>query len=230
MKLEDFRSVLESELQWRQEEITFFKNQLNNFTEDEDKNRYRKSLVLILYSHLEGFMKLSLLSYVQYLNSLGLKNNQVKNELKASSINIAFRNYENKEIHIREIKDHDGKIDSELDKFYRRVQMILELEPLEESNLSIDDTVINTESNLWYVVLQKNLYRIGLPINLFDSMQKDINALVHRRNSIAHGDKDSGVKEKEFENWMNKTNTILEDTIKILYDHAKNKKYLKEGA
>lgn len=228
MNLDDFRTVLESELQWRQEEISFFKNQLNNFSLEEDKNRYRKSLVLILYSHLEGFMKVSLLSYVQYLNSLKLKNNQVKNELKASSINIAFRNYENKEIHIKEIKDHEGKIDTELDKFYRRVQMILELEPLENSNLNIDDTVINTESNLWYVVLQKNLYRIGLPIDLFDSMEKDINALVNRRNSIAHGDKDSGVKEKEFDNWMYKTNSILEDTIKILYDHAKNKKYLKE--
>ena len=132
MTLDDFRSILESELQWRQEEINFFKNQLNNFSEDEDKNRYRKSLVLILYSHLEGFIKVSLLSYVQYLNSLGLKNSQVKNEIKASSINIAFRNYENKEIHIKKIKDHDGKIDSELDKFYRRVQMILELEPLED--------------------------------------------------------------------------------------------------
>lgn len=228
MDVDDFRSILESELSWRQSEINFFKNQLNNFLTEEDKNRYRKSLVLILYSHLEGFMKVSLLSYVQYLNSLGLKNNQVKNELKASSINIAFRNYENKEIHIKGIKEKDGKIDSELNKFYRRVQMILELEPLEEENLTIDDTVINTESNLWYVVLQKNLYRIGLPINLFDTMEKEIDSLVNRRNGIAHGNKDSGVKANEFDKWMKNTIKILEDTIKILYDYAKNKKYLKE--
>lgn len=228
MDVDDFRSVLESELSWRQDEINFFKNQLNNFLTEEDKNRYRKSLVLILYSHLEGFMKVSLLTYVQYLNSLGLKNNQVKNELKASSINIAFRNYENKEIQIKEIKEKDGKIDSELNKFYRRVQMILELEPLDEEKLAIDDTVINTESNLWHVVLQKNLYRIGLPINLFDTMEKEIDSLVNRRNGIAHGNKDSGVKANEFDKWLKNTTRILEDTIKILYDHAKNKKYLKE--
>ncbi|MBR2037165.1 MAG: hypothetical protein IKA09_05490 [Lachnospiraceae bacterium] len=219
---------MESELLWRQEEINFFKNQLNNFIADEDKNRYRKALVLILYSHLEGFMKVSLLTYVQYLNSLGLKNNQVKSELKASSINIAFQNYENKEIHMREIKDKNKKIDSELNKFYRRVQLILEIDPLNESNLNIDDTVINTESNLWYEVLQKNLYRIGLPIDLFNEMKKNINALVHRRNGIAHGDKDSGVKENEFDIWLKNTNIVLNDTIKILYEYAINKKYLKE--
>ena len=50
MTADELRAALETELAWRQEELVFFKNQLNGVTE-ENKDRYRKSLVLILYSH-----------------------------------------------------------------------------------------------------------------------------------------------------------------------------------
>ncbi len=55
MTADEFRANLENELKWRQEEIAFFKNQLNYITEH-DKNRYRKSLVLILYSHMVHYI------------------------------------------------------------------------------------------------------------------------------------------------------------------------------
>lgn len=76
MNADEFRATLETDLAWRQEEIAFFKNQLN-YISDNNKNRYRKSLVLILYSHLEGYIKLSLQTYIQYINSLGLTRNMV---------------------------------------------------------------------------------------------------------------------------------------------------------
>ncbi|MCI8917415.1 MAG: hypothetical protein HFH29_01340 [Eubacterium sp.] len=56
MTADELRAALEIELAWRQEELAFFKNQLNEIAE-EHKNKYRKSLVLILYSHLEGYIK-----------------------------------------------------------------------------------------------------------------------------------------------------------------------------
>ena len=51
MTADELRAALEAELAWRQEELAFFKNQLNEIAE-EDKNKYRKSLVLILYLSL----------------------------------------------------------------------------------------------------------------------------------------------------------------------------------
>ena len=48
MTVDELRAALEVELAWRQEELAFFKNQLNEIAE-ENKNKYRKSLVLILY-------------------------------------------------------------------------------------------------------------------------------------------------------------------------------------
>ena len=92
--------------------------------------------------------------------------------------------------------------------------------------LNIDDQIIDTESNLWYIVLQKNLYKIGLPINLFDDFQSDIDALVNRRNSIAHGNFRSGVTAQEFANWEIKVSGILSGVIRLLYDYVNNERYL----
>lgn len=46
MTADELRAALEVELAWRQEELAFFKNQLSEIAE-ENKNKYRKSLVLI---------------------------------------------------------------------------------------------------------------------------------------------------------------------------------------
>ena len=58
------------------------------------------------------------------------------------------------------------------------------VDDFKEKKLNIEDQIIDTESNLWYIVLQKNLYKVGLPIDLFDGYQSAIDALVNRRNSI----------------------------------------------
>ncbi len=79
---------------------------------------------------------------------------------------------------------------------------------------------------MWYIVLQKNLYKVGLPVDLFYEYQKDINALVNRRNSIAHGSFKSGVTEKEYSNWEHKVSDILSGITRLVYDYASKQKYL----
>ena len=95
--------------------------------------------------------------------------------------------------------------------------------------MEIDDSIINTESNLWYIVLQKNLYKLGLPIDLFEEYKTDIDALVNRRNSIAHGNFRSGITQEEFHKWEVSTYYILSGITRLLYDYARNEKYKKQG-
>ena len=64
------------------------------------------------------------------------------------------------------------------------------------------------------------------PINLFDEYQGDIDALVNRRNSIAHGNFRAGVTEREFSNWESKVSEILSGVTRLLYDYANNERYL----
>lgn len=92
--------------------------------------------------------------------------------------------------------------------------------------LSIDDQIIDTESNLRYLVLKKNLYKIGLPIDLFSDSQGDIDSLVNRRNSIAHGNFRSGISETEYSSWESKALSVMSNVMRLIYDYANNKMYL----
>ncbi len=224
MTANELRAALETELAWRQEELAFFKNQLNSIKED-NKSKYRKSLVLVLYAHLEGYIKISLQTYIQYINSQQLSRKDVNTGLMVASMYKEFLAYENLdrkcEIFRRELPD-----DARLHRLFRRIDFMEKVDDFKEQKLNIDDQIINTESNLRYIVLQKNLYKIGLPIDLFNDYQSDIDALVNRRNSIAHGDFKAGVTAQEFSNWETKVFSILSGVTRLLYDYANNKRYL----
>lgn len=212
------------ELGWRQEELAFFKNQLNEIPEDK-KDKYRKSLILILYSHLEGYIKIALQTYIQFINSKNLSRKEVSTGLMVASMHkefIAYENLDRKCDIFRKELPEDGR----LHRIFRRVDFIENLHDFEEKQLYIDDQIIDTESNLWYIVLQKNLYKLGLPVDLFSDYQRDIDALVNRRNSIAHGDFKAGVTSREFEIWEDKVGRVMSNVMRLLYDYAKNSRYL----
>ena len=95
MTPDEFRAELEEELRWRQEELAFFKNQLVDIVLENDADRYRKSLVLILYSHFEGYVKIALQTYIEYLNSLCVLQKDVVPALAASGMHKEFIAYEN---------------------------------------------------------------------------------------------------------------------------------------
>ncbi|MCI9491869.1 MAG: hypothetical protein HFH42_01865 [Lachnospiraceae bacterium] len=227
MTKEELRTAMETELAWRQEELTFMKNQLSNISEELLKEKYRKSLVLMLYAHFEGFVKICLLSYIQYVNSLHLKRECFQERLIASSMNREFTAFDNNDekcsIFKRKLPD-----DKRLHRLYRRVNFLEELDEFKSRELVISDETIDTESNLWYIVLQKNLYKVGLPVDLFEDVSKDVDALVNRRNSIAHGTERAGVTEREYLRWETKTYRIMEDMVKCIYHTVCHEKYRKE--
>lgn len=227
MTTDEFRAEMEIELAWRQEEIAFFKNQLNYVTEDK-KGKYRKSLVLILYSHFEGYTKICLQTYIQYINSQNLDRRDVNFGLMVAGMNKEFLAYENLDrkcdIFRKELPE-----DAKLHRLFRRVDFMEELDNFMNQKLHIQDSLIDTESNLWYIVLQKNLYKIGLPVDIFNDVKNDINGLVNRRNSIAHENFKSGIEEQEFDRWEQKVLEIMGELMRVLYDYAHNHRYLRNS-
>ncbi len=61
MSLSQLWTEIENEQSWRFDEIRFFQNRLAEIKSEEDREKYRKALVLILYSHFEGFCKFAFL-------------------------------------------------------------------------------------------------------------------------------------------------------------------------
>ena len=228
MTADELRAALEAELAWRQEELAFFKNQLNNISDENDQRRYRKSLVLILYSHMEGYIKIALQTYIQYINSQQILRKDAISGLMVAGMHKEFLAYENLDrkcaIFRRELPE-----DTSLHRFFRRVDFMEQLDSFRDTTLVVEDSVVDTESNLWYIVLQKNLYKIGLPIDMFEQYRSEIDALVNRRNSIAHGNARAGVDQQEFLNWETKVSLVLSDVTRLLYDYANHQRYLQSN-
>ena len=227
MTKDELRELLEDELLWRFEEINFFKKQLINLEEENEQRKYRKSRVLILYSHLEGFIKSALINYAQYLNGLGRKREEFDFTLIATSMNREFKAYENKNSKSSLFNNKKIPSDDSIHGLYRRVNLLESSSNLLSQPLIIEDTAVDTESNLWYVVLQKNLYRLGLPTDMFEEYRSDIDNLVNRRNTIAHGSRTDGVADTEYVRWESSTKSVMENIVRKIYFYANNEKYLR---
>ncbi len=200
MTINDLREEMEIELTWRTDEFRMLKNNIAYIIKDEDKLKYRKSLVVMLYANFEGFCKICLLSYVKYINSLNLKRKDLysKPELIASSMNNIFKSYDNKDKKCEFFKTKLPE-DKNLHSVFRRADLIHGFEKFMEERILLDDEVINTESNLWSHVLSKNLYVLGLNYDVFKQYHLDIDRLVNMRNNIAHGSEKQGINEKVLE-------------------------------
>lgn len=227
MELVDFRSQLEADLSWRIDEIRFFKNQLSNLNTDDDKNTYRKSLVLILYSHFEGFTKLALMTYVQYINALDLKIRCVTPVLKAAAMNkefVAYDNFDRKSEIFRKALPEDRV----LHRNCRRIEFLEELCNFYDKTVNLPDDLVDTESNLKYKVLQKNLYQLDICIDSLSEYETYIGGLLGKRNIIAHGSKQTGISEHDYSNWESKHFELMNSILNVIYESARESKFLYE--
>lgn len=229
MQIEEIRAEMEEELTWRKGEIVFFKNRMSHISKENEKDRYRKVLVVMLYSHFEGFCKACFLIYLKSINSLGLLRKEVNENLIASSMEDIFRKYDDKDRKC-DIFRRPLPNDKEIHRFFRRTDLIIQFNDFLEEKLYIPDKVIDTESNLRYHVMQKNLYRLGIDHRIFEKHRGNINKLVNLRNSIAHGSKRSGISYKDYESLEETVYNMMNELIKVLINSLEKNEFKKKYA
>ncbi len=100
MTLDRFEELLQQELAWRKKEIS----ELFLYTKEKNKEVLLKSLILLIYSHWEGFIKKSSKLYLKYVSEANIelkklttnfKVLKVKDQIKycfASKDSISFQN------------------------------------------------------------------------------------------------------------------------------------------
>src|SRR5437763_7460 len=84
------RAELEYERTWRLDELRFLENLVSLIEFEDDRRRLRKALVVMLYSHYEGFCKVALLIYLHAVNRAGLKCADVNDALAAAALAPLF--------------------------------------------------------------------------------------------------------------------------------------------
>lgn len=224
MDLEIYRTEMEQELTWRSNELRFLKNQMSTMNDENDKEKYRKSLVVMLYSHFEGFTKTCLQIYLKAINDQVLIRKDVNECIVAASMDQVFKKYEDKDrkcdIFRRSLPE-----DKHIHKIFRRTDMVIQFHEFLEEQVHLPDEIVDTESNLWYKILQKNLYKLGIDSESFANYESKIDELVNLRNSIAHGSERTGIKENRYQKLENSVYTTMNELLKLLMKNLRDQAF-----
>lgn len=231
MSPEDFRGQLQWDLDWRKKEMAVFTNRLSSMPA-EDKEIYCKALLVMLYSHFEGFCRNAFLTYLRLINDEKIKRTFATEYIIASSLIDIFHDlkYINKDNYCCDLFNITSD-ETQFSSFFVRAHFIRKFGDIlsEEVNITgeLPGKIVDTKSNLWPNVLSTILYRLGLPHDEFDSYTSIICNMLHRRNDYAHGKEVDGIKEDEFRNIEKNIYDIFSDLIALLTKAAQNKSYLK---
>ena len=224
MNAADFRAQLERDLSWRQNEMRILRNQINHIKTEDDKRIYCKSLLVMLYSHFEGFCKESFLSYINVINNEGANLSEVNEYIAVASLEDVFLAVCDPNKHCDFFNIYEP---NNYKKFFRYVHLVSRFDQLFELQVSIPDSLINAEANLRPKVIERILYRLGLPPNKFGRYEGDIHNLIERRNNIAHGIPIEGIDEELYNDFEGKIYNIMSELMIILTNSVNNKLYLK---
>lgn len=157
------------EFSWRRKELTLLKNKIPSVKNPLQSAMIRATLPL-LYAHWEGFVKVSLSYYLEFVSYKGLKHNELKTQFIALSLQKK----------IGALKENSIQSKTQIIDFIFSSSG-------KQSNIPTKN-IINTKSNLKYDVLDEILFIMDLKDVHFESQEELINDLVNERNYIAHGE------------------------------------------
>lgn len=172
MSPEEFRAQLEYDLDWRKKELHIYTNQLSHVPE-EDRKIYCKALLVMLYSHFEGFCSMAFLTYLKLINDEKITRSLAIENITASSLLDVFHDlqypYKSNEKCCCELFK-SSSMETNFSKFFIHTQFIRKLDEIlkQEIYLSekMSENIVDDKSNLTPRVIRKILYRLGLPYEI----------------------------------------------------------------
>lgn len=166
--LAELQEHIDGDIAQRKKELINLKGLLLN-ARAKNELLLAKCLVVMSYSHWEGFVKNATKIYMKYVKFQGLSASQYSQELRSA---LTYRQI---------MKNSDSvvnKIRLTEDCLYNNMALNID-----------EDDLCDTESNLSFDVLKKILYNVGLRSNVFDTKEIYINEkIVGDRNKFAHGE------------------------------------------
>lgn len=201
MSLEYFQLQIESEREWREEELRFLDNTQRTIEDADDRKKIRRSILCLIYAHIEGFVKFSFSLYVDEISKAGLKCSQVKPVIAAATLHkefIALQNKDKKSTIFRKTLPDEAH----LHRLSRQVEFIENISDIQSYPVNIPEDYVNTENNIGQQVLEKLLYQVGLEYKDLKDIYSPLNRLLNVRNDISHGKRRQGIDDKEYQEFI----------------------------
>ncbi len=248
INVQNIKIELEDSLRKRVKEMLFLESQLKNISDENDKDVYRKSLVVMLYSHFEGFFKQAFDDfYVDIINNESVNISEANYAIQACSLLTVFKDLQNitnkSDIFKNSLPD-----DTELHTFHRRLEFVKNIDtvfginsststnkiakiPITNQNKRLDKGIkglVDTESNLKPATIKKILFQLGFPHEIFKEYDTDIKDLLYKRNEIGHGTFTKGINKNTYIKLRKSVCYICIGVIKLVVAALQNKEYLRE--
>ncbi|PTB99420.1 hypothetical protein C9993_03240 [Marinobacter sp. Z-F4-2] len=208
MSLEYFQLQIESERDWREEELRFMDNTQRSIEDDHDRKKIRRSILCLIYAHIEGFVQFSFSLYIDEINKRNLKCSQVKPIIAAATLHrefLALQNKEKKSAIFRKTLPEDVHIH----KLFRQAEFFENISDVQNHAVSIPEDYINTGNNVGQQVLEKLLYQVGLEYQDLKDIYSPLNRLLNVRNDIAHGKRKQGIDDKEYQEFVTCCKSVI---------------------
>ncbi|CNB09465.1 MAE_28990/MAE_18760 family HEPN-like nuclease [Yersinia similis] len=228
MNAENFLEQLELEKLWREDEIRSMHNILSELQSEQDKNKIRRAIICLLYAHIEGFVKFSFSLYVDGINRMKLKCEQVKPILAAAVYHVDFMRLTNPDAKSR-VFNKKSQSDSHIQRLCLHEEFFDKISDFFHAEIKIKDSYINTENNIGREVLEKLLYQVGLSHKALDSIIGPLSRLKNKRNGIAHGADKNTIEESEYQIFYGLTLGIMGELSRVLFLAFQSKDFLKKA-
>jgi hypothetical protein len=213
----DPAAELEEEQRIRLVEIAFLENICTALPTEDEKDRMRRAMVVMLYSHFEGFAKFTLELYRRAVELCGLKCCDVQPALATSALRDLFKAFRSPD-QAQNLLPTVLLSSNELRPLAVERAFIEKAWDFGQRTVSLPDDFVDTESNLKPIVLRKNLFRLGLPHDLFDEVEGSVHKLLNFRNAIAHGSRLSGIDEPDYNELRAAVLRIMQELKRAILD------------
>lgn len=217
---------LEGDHRSREGEVRLIERLLQQTSVEDEQAMLKRTLILLLYAHLEGFCKFALLSYTAALNALGLQCSEATYPIVSATLSRVFaalRDPNSKHnVFRRKLPD-----DSPLHLAAREQEFIESFDKVLHLPVAIPDRIVDTQSNLSGIVLKKIMFQLGLDYPAIDAHQSTINRLLGIRNAIAHGDRLKIPSDREVAEFSSTTFVLMRFLQGEIYTALRNRTYLK---
>lgn len=227
MSLAMFQEQLELERDWRESEIRFLHNVQGGMSLA-DRQKIRRSIVCLLYAHVEGFVKFSFSLYVDQINKKTLKCKEVSSAIAAAAFSKEFKALKDlnkkSKIFIRTLPE-----DKHLHGFARQIDFVESIGSFYDHPVLIGEDYINTENNVGREVIEKMLFQVGLEYSDLKEIYSPLNKLLNVRNDIAHGKRKQGIEDKDYAEFLECCRSVIDAIARRLTTAFGMGKYLRQA-
>lgn len=181
---------------------------------------------MLIYSHVEGYCKFALLTYVEWINAAGLKCSQVTYPLVAATLSQVFaalRDPNSKHEFFRNILP----LDQALHLTAREHAFVERYDQVVSQNVKIPDRVVDTKSNVTPEILMKMLFQLGMEFEEVRPQAGNLSKLLGIRNAIAHGDRLKVPKDSEISDFKTTAVAVMAFLQSEVYASLSGEKYLR---